>query len=112
MGRPIVGSCVFVTAGARKRAAVFPSLSWGRRPLFLLAFLFAIALFNVWLTGKHYKIGYAVSAALEERRTLQREQALLRTEILTLRSPARVEAIAKTELGMVEARTDRIIAVK
>jgi cell division protein FtsL len=112
MERPIVGSCVFVITNTRKRAAVFPSLSWGRRPLLLLAFLFAVALFNVWLTGKHYRIGYAVSAALEERRTLRKEQALLRTEILTLRSPARIEAIAKTELGMVEARTDRIIAVK
>ena len=51
-------------------------------------------------------------ARLEEKRVLEKEQALLKTEILTLRSPARIEAIARGQLGMVDPKTDRIIRVK
>jgi cell division protein FtsL len=66
----------------------------------------------VWLSGQYYRMGYAVSTSLEEQRNLKKEQDLLRTEILTLRSPARIEAIAKTELRMVDPKTERMIRVK
>jgi len=91
---------------------VFPPVP-RRRGLLGLAVLFlAVALFNVWLSGKYYRIGYAVSTALEEKQVLQKEQALLNTEILTLKSPARIEAIARDQLGMVDPKTDRIVRVK
>ena len=78
-----------------------------------MAILFlAVALFNVWLSGVYYRIGYSVSVALEEKQALQKEQALLKTEILTLRSPSRIEAIARGQLGMVDPKTERIIRVK
>jgi cell division protein FtsB len=50
-----------------------------------------------------------VSAALEEKRTLQMQKDELRTEILALRSPARIDTIARTELGMVDPRMDGVI---
>lgn len=102
----------FLIGEIRKEAPVFPVIPRGRRLLLLVSFLLAVALVNVWLTGKYYRIGYAVSSAVEERRSLQTERELLRTEILSLRSPARIEAIAKAELGMESPRTDRIILVK
>ena len=43
---------------------------------------------------------------------VEKERMLLKTEILTLRSPARIEAIARNQLGMVDPRTDRILRVK
>ena len=102
----------YVLGEIRREAPVFPVIPRGRRLLILLLFLLAVALVNVWLTGRYYRTGYAVSSALDERRTLQSERELLRTEILSLRSPARIEAIAKVELGMVNPRTDRIILVR
>jgi cell division protein FtsL len=78
----------------------------------LFVFLLAVALFNVWLSGQYYRMGYAVSTSLEEQRNLKKGQDLLRTEILTLRSPARIEAIAKNELRMVDPKTERMIRVR
>lgn len=102
----------YVIGEIRREPPVFPVIPRGRKLLLLVSFLFAVALLNVWLTGKYYRIGYAVSTALDERRTLQSERELLRTEILSLRSPARIEAIARAELGMIDPRTDRILLVR
>lgn len=112
MERIALGSGVRMITEIRRETPIFPAMPKGRRLLLFLLFLAAAALFNVWLTGEYYRVGYAVSSVLEERAALKKEQELLRTEILTLRSPARIAAIAKSELGMVDPRTDRIILVK
>jgi cell division protein FtsL len=78
----------------------------------LFVLLLAVALFNVWLSGQYYRMGYAVSTSLEEQRNLKKGQDLLRTEILMLRSPVRIEAIAKNELRMVNPKTERMIRVR
>lgn len=112
MRRMLVGDGVGMISEIRREAPVFPSVPRRRGILGIAVLFLAVALFNVWLSGKYYRIGYAVSAALEEKQALQKEQALLKTEILTLRSPARIEAIARGQLGMVDPGTERIIRVK
>ncbi|HEU5361138.1 MAG TPA: cell division protein FtsL [Candidatus Deferrimicrobiaceae bacterium] len=112
MRRILVENSLGMITEIRREAPVFPSVP-RRRGIMGLAVLFlAVALFNVWLSGKYYRIGYAVSVALEEKQVLQNEQALLKTEILTLRSPSRIEAIARGQLGMIDPKTERIIRVK
>ena len=112
MRRMLVGNGIAMISEIRREAPVFPQVP-RRRGILGMALLFlAVALFNVWLSGKYYRIGYAVSSVLEEKQALQKEQALLKTEILTLRSPARIEAIARGQLGMVDPKTDRIIRVR
>ncbi len=91
---------------------MFPSVPKRRRMAVLFGILIVVALFNVWLSGMYYRTGYAVSASLEEQRNLKKQQELLRTEVLTLRSPARIAAIARTDLGMVDMKTDRMLQVK
>jgi cell division protein FtsL len=93
----------------RKEAPVFPSVPRRRGALAAAAVLLGIALFNVWLSGRYYRAAYAVTAAYDEKKALERERELLKTEILTLRSPARIEAIAKNQLGMVDPQTERMI---
>src|SRR4030066_346274 len=90
----------------------FPTVPRRRGIVGLAVLVLAVALFSVWLSGMYYRIGYAVSLALEEKQALQKEQALLKTEIMTLRSPARIEAIARGQLGMGDPKTERIIRVK
>jgi cell division protein FtsL len=112
MRRIVIGNSIAMITEIRREAPVFPSVP-RRRGLMGLAILFlVVALFNVWLSGKYFRIGYGVSVALEEKQVLQKEQALLKTEILTLKSPARIEAIARGQLGMVDPKTERIIRVK
>jgi cell division protein FtsL len=96
----------------RKETPVFPAVPRRRRLALLFGLVIGVALFNVWLSGQYYRIGYAVSTSLEEQRNLKKEQDLLKTEILTLRSPARIETIAKNDLRMVDPKTERMIRVK
>jgi cell division protein FtsL len=91
---------------------VFPSVPRRRRRAALFGLILGVAVFNVWLSGQYYRMGYAVSTSLEEQRSLKKEQDLLRTEILTLRSPSRIETIAKNDLRMVDPKTERMIRVK
>ncbi|MGE5663334.1 MAG: cell division protein FtsL [Deltaproteobacteria bacterium] len=109
MRRVMVGHGGAMIVEVRRQAPVFPALPRRRGVLALAAFLLGVALFNVWLSGRYYRLGYAVTAALEEKKALERERDLLKTEILTLRSPARIEAIAKSQLGMVDPQTERMI---
>ncbi len=109
MRRIMVGHGGGMILEIRKEAPVFPAVPRRRGALAAAALLLGIALFNVWLSGRYYRTAYAVSSALEEQRALERERELLKTEILTLRSPARIEAIAKAQLGMVDPQTDRMI---
>lgn len=112
MRRIMVGHGAGMIVDVRRHSPVFPALPRRRGVLALAAFLLGVALFNVWLSGRYYRLGYAVTAALEEKKSLERERELLNTEILTLRSPARIEAIAKTQLGMVDPQTERMIPVR
>lgn len=112
MRRIMVGHGGGMIVEVRKEAPMFPAVPRRRGVLALAAFLLGVALFNVWLSGRYYRIGYAVTSATEEKKTLERERELLKTEILTLRSPARIEAIAKVQLGMVDPQTERMIRVK
>ncbi len=112
MKKVVIGNDMCMITGIREETPVFPVVPRGRRLTALFVSLIAVALLNVWLSGNYYKTGYAVSAALEEQRNLKKQQELLKTEILTLRSPSRIGAIARNELGMVDMKTDRILQVR
>jgi cell division protein FtsL len=95
----------------RKEAPVFPEVP-RRRLIALFLFLLGLAVFNVWLSGRHYRTGYAVSMALDEQRSLKRQQDLLKTEIMTLRRPSRIEGIARAQLGLVDPKTEKMIRAR
>jgi len=112
MQRAIVGNGICMITEIRKETPVFPLVPRRRRLAALFGLILGVAVFNVWLSGQYYRLGYAVSTSLEEQRSLKKTQDLLRTEILTLRSPARIETIAKNDLRMVDPKTERMIRVK
>lgn len=91
------------------RPSILPAGGFRVRAGAIVLFILVISLFNVWISGRNYRIGYAVSAALEEKRNLQHEKEMLRTEMLALQSPSRIETLAKNTLGMVDPRMDRMI---
>jgi cell division protein FtsL len=109
MKRITVGNGVYIITEIRREPPAIPVAPRRGRLAALAVALLGIGLFNVWLSGQYIRTGYRVSAALEEKRTLQQQQEFLRTEILTLRSPGRIDAIARAQLGMVPAQMDRMI---
>ena len=109
MTRMTVGNGVYIITESRREPPAIPVVPRRGRLAALAAVLLGIGLCNVWLSGQYIRTGYRVSSALEEKRTLQKQQELLRTEILTLKSPARINAIARAQLGMVPAQMDRVI---
>jgi cell division protein FtsL len=104
-----VGNGVYIITEIRREPPAIPVVPRRGRFVALAVALLCIGLFNVWLSGRYIRTGYRVSAALEDKRTLQKQQELLRTEILTLKSPARIDSIARAQLGMVPAQMDRVI---
>lgn len=109
MARMTVGNGVYMITEIRKEPAAVAAVPRRRGFVLLVCVLLITGLFNVWLSGRYIRTGYRVSAALEEKRTLQKEQEVLRLEMLALKSPARIVAIAQNNLHMVPAQMDRVI---
>ncbi len=110
MRRMIVGNGgVCMITEIRKEPPAVPAVPRQRGFVVLFLALLVTGLFNVWLSGQCIRTGYRVSSALEEKRTLQKEQEVLRLEALALKSPARIHAIARNDLHMVPAQMDRVI---
>ncbi len=98
MRRMIVGNGACMITEIRKEPPAVAAVPRRRGFVALLLALLVTGLFNVWLSGQCIRTGYRVSSALEEKRTLQKEQEVLRLEALALKSPARIHAIARNDL--------------
>ena len=90
-----------------KRSHAGPSRASRRRSsflpvLFLGLGLVAIALLHVWLRLQVVHLGYILSTTSKLRSQLEQENRELKVELATLTSPDRLEAIARSRLGMVE----------
>ncbi len=84
----------------------------------LLGFTFIIfclivgSLFYVWSRIQVIRLGYEISAALKEERSLYLANKRLRVEIATLKSYARIEKIASEELRMAKPRPQQVIVIR
>ena len=88
---------------------ILPQGVFRLRAGFVALCILGFSLFNVWINGQNVRIGYSVSAAIEEKRALEREKEQLRTEMLALQSPSRIETLAKNTLGMVDPCMEGLI---
>ncbi len=109
MTKITVGDGVYIITEIRREAPPVPAVPRRKGFVVLLLALLGVGLFNVWLSGVYIRTGYRVSSALEEKRTLMMQKDVLRTEMLALKSPSRIDAIARTELGMVDPRMEGVI---
>ena len=92
----------------RGEAAPSPSIP-ARQILLLVLCLASAGFFKAWVAGRYIHEGYAVSASISEQKRLLAERDQFRTEILCLRSPERIEALARNELGMDVPTPDRLL---
>lgn len=79
----------------------------------LLLFLFVGgSLFYVWTRIQVIHLGYEISNALKEGKTLAEANKRMRLEAAALKSYARIEKIAVEELKMVKPKPDQVIVIR
>ena len=70
---------------------------------YLVAVMFlmtVVAVFHVWSRVKVVDLGLEINQLRREFKDQQQEQSRLKLEVASLKTPARIEALAKGELGM------------
>jgi cell division protein FtsL len=83
--------------------------------LFILgafAIVVVAAALHVSLRYRVIRTGYAIGERLAEKRELEEEARKIRLELSLLRSPERVERLAREKLGMVKPDPERIRVVR
>lgn len=78
----------------------------------LAAPVVAAAVFYVWTRVATVRLGYQISRAGSEHARLVEEKAALRSEISTMRSPRRLEALARERYGLGAPRAEQIVFVR
>ena len=77
--------------------------------IFVTLVLMAVALIYVWSHIRMTELEYMVAAEMSIKEKLVEEQTKLKVEIATLKSPQRLEAIAKEKLRMTYPTRDQVI---
>lgn len=99
--------------GFLQRRAAEPVRS-SRRKIFFLPVLFgvglvAMALLHVWLRLQVVHFGYVLSTTTKLQGQLEQENRELKVELATLTSPQRLEAMARSRLGMIGAERAQVV---
>jgi len=80
--------------------------------IFATLVLMAVALVYVWSHIRMTELEYMVAEEMSVMERLLEEQRKLKVEIATLKSPQRLEAIAKEKLHMAYPTRDQVIILK
>ena len=78
----------------------------------LMVFFIGGSLFYVWSRIQVIRLGYEISSALKEEKTLTEANKKLRLEIATLKSYARIERLAVEELRMTKPKAQQVIVIR
>src|SRR3954462_8819697 len=108
LGKKISGLNLFRARRAEpvagRRGFLFPTL--------LGVGLVAVALLHVWLRLQVVHMGYALATATKLQRQLEQENRELKVELATLTSPQRLEAMARSRLGMAEPQRGQVVILR
>ena len=80
--------------------------------ILVVALLAAAALLCVWSRTEVMRKGYALSRTAEEIKALNAEHERLRVEAVRLKTPERIERIARQRLGMVYPDPSQVMVIK
>jgi cell division protein FtsL len=73
--------------------------------------LIGVVLIHVWLRLQVVQMGYALSTISKLQGRLEQENRELKVELATLTSPERLEALARSRLGLVTPDRGQIIVL-
>ncbi len=80
--------------------------------IFIASILLAVALIYVWSHIHMTELEYQIAQELSSREQLAEEQAKLKLELATLKSPQRIETIAREKLQMTYPEREQVILLK
>ena len=89
-----------------RRWDLFPYL------MVVMVLLTIVSIFHVWSRVKVIDMNLQIAGISKEIREQEQEQKRLRLEVASLKTPGRIEALAKGELGMALPTDQQIIVVK
>jgi cell division protein FtsL len=78
-------------------------------PLWVVPALITLAIGTVWLRLAIVRTTYAINQAETQERALRQEREDVELKVTALRSPRRLEALAKTRFGLGVPRSDQVI---
>jgi cell division protein FtsL len=80
--------------------------------MIFMVLLTVVSIFHVWSRFRLIELNLQIGDASRQMKEMEQEQKRLRLEAESLRTPARIEAIAKKELGMVMPQDNQVVQVK
>lgn len=89
-----------------KRDEFLPSL------LMILVLLTAVSIFHVWSRVKIVELNVQLGDARKQFKELQQDQNQLKLEAASLKTPGRIESLAKHELGMALPTNQQVVIVQ
>jgi len=85
----------------RKKTTAASKWSWNLwRTILILCMGTSVALFVTWIRVQMVRMGYEISEATQARRELLQEHEWLKIKVTSLRSPERIEPLARSKLGL------------
>lgn len=79
--------------------------------LVLMVLFFVQALFYAWCRVQCVNAGYGIDRETRRRQALNKERNTLNIEMARLKSPERIETIARTRLGLVKPEAQQTVTL-
>ena len=80
--------------------------------IFIASILMAVALLYVWSHIHMTELEYQIAREMSSREQLVEEQAKFKLEMATMKSPQRIETIAREKLQMTYPEREQVILLK
>jgi cell division protein FtsL len=80
--------------------------------MIIMVLLTLVSVFHVWSRAKVIDINLQFAELSSQFKEAQQEQNRLKLEVASLKTPARVEALAKGELGMALPTDQQVVIIK
>ena len=101
-----------VAAPARTGAGAVARESWNTYLTGVMVLLTLVSIFHVWSRVEVIDLNLKISESSRLFKEEQQENKRLRLEVASLKTPSRIEALAKGELGMALPTDQQVVLVK
>jgi cell division protein FtsL len=104
----------YTKVAAPKRIEEFYSKRWDLFPylIIVMVMITLVSIFHVWSRVRVLELGLKLTEASQMLKDAQQENNRLRLEVASLKTPGRVEALAKGELGMALPTNQQVVVVR